>query len=74
MISRPMRLWKVGLATAMGCSYAVVMVVPPLRDFFELTSPPATIWLQMAVVVAVAGALVVSIPALTSRLLDEPRR
>jgi cation-transporting P-type ATPase E len=74
MISRPMRLWKVGLATAMGCSYAVVMVVPPLRDFFELTSPPATIWLQMAVVVAGAGALVVSIPALTSRLLDDPRR
>jgi cation-transporting P-type ATPase E len=74
VISRPMRLWKVGLATAMGCSYAVVMVVPPLRDFFELTSPPAQVWLWMAAVVAVAGSLVVSIPRLTYRLLDEPRR
>jgi cation-transporting P-type ATPase E len=34
--SRPLRPWKLGLVIAMGLGYVVVLVVPWLRDFFEL--------------------------------------
>ena len=44
LISRPLRLWKIGLAAAMGASYLVVMYVPFLRDYFELDLPPAEAW------------------------------
>ena len=49
LISRPLRLWKVGLAVAMGLSYVVVMAVPWLSDYFELASPPIGSWVVIAI-------------------------
>jgi cation-transporting ATPase E len=64
VISRPLRLWKIGLAAGMAASYAVVMVVPFLHDWFELDLPDGGAWLPAAAVVAVAGALIVALPRL----------
>ena len=40
LISRPLRAWKLGLATSMAAGYGVTMAWPPLRSFFQLTLPP----------------------------------
>ena len=53
--SRPLRLWKVGLVGAMGVGYAVVMVVPWLRDFFELSLFWDAAWWYSAAAVAVGA-------------------
>jgi cation-transporting P-type ATPase E len=62
VISRPLRAWKVGLAAAMGASYASVMAVPVLRDFYQLDPPPAALWAPMALIVAAAAAVVIATP------------
>jgi cation-transporting P-type ATPase E len=62
VISRPLRAWKVGLAVAMGASYAAVMAIGPLRRFYELHPLPLSLWWSIAAVVLVAGAAVVAVP------------
>ena len=49
LISRPLRPWKVGLATVMGASYLVTMAWPFSRDYFELDLPPVEALAAMAV-------------------------
>ena len=60
--SRPLRLWKIGLAGVMAASYGVVLGVPFIRDFFELSLPTAQVWWVSLAVVAVGGAVVVALP------------
>jgi cation-transporting P-type ATPase E len=63
LISRPLRLWKVGLAVLMGLSYVVVMAVPWLSDYFELASPPAAAWVVIAIGSSAAAIVItVSVP------------
>ncbi len=62
VVSRPLRLWKIGLAVAMGASYVAVLSVPLTRDFFELTLPSGDVWSASLLAIAVGGALVVAIP------------
>jgi cation-transporting ATPase E len=60
LISRPLRPWHVGLVSAMAASYAVVMAVGPLRDFFALDLPPSWAWFGIvAAVVTGAVAMVI---------------
>lgn len=62
VVSRPLRPWKIGLATGMAGSYLLVMVWPFARNFFELDAPPAWMWGPTAAVVAIAAAGVITIP------------
>jgi cation-transporting ATPase E len=66
-ISRPLRPWKLGLASAMACSYVLVMVLEAGRDFFELDSPPTAAWIISAVCVVVGGFAIAMAPRLTDR-------
>jgi cation-transporting P-type ATPase E len=68
VISRPLRLWKIGLAAAMAASYAVVMVVPFLRKWFELDLPDGGAWWPAVGVVIAAGALVAAVPLVMPQL------
>jgi len=60
--SRPLRPWKVGLAAAMAGLYALVIVVPFLRSFFELVVPNGQMLTLGAAAVAIGGALILAIP------------
>ncbi len=55
LISRPLRGWKVTLATCMAGSYAIAMAVPFGRDFFQLDAPTLSGWILMLSAVAVGG-------------------
>ncbi len=58
LISRPLRPWKIGLATAMAGLYTLTMVVPSLRNYFELDPPGTTAWLYVAAATLVGGAAI----------------
>ena len=60
--SRPLRLWKVVLAAAMGASYALIMVIDWTRDFFELFRFPVDGWAVVAVSVGIAGLAIYNVP------------
>ncbi|HUF99378.1 MAG TPA: HAD-IC family P-type ATPase [Ilumatobacter sp.] len=60
--SRPLRVWKVGLTTAMAASYVVVMAIPWTRDYFELDLFTGDAWLIVAGAVLVATAGIVAVP------------
>jgi cation-transporting ATPase E len=68
--SRPLRRWKVGLATTMASLYAVVMAVPVGRRFFDLSVPPLATWLVAAAATIVAGFAVVMVPRVMPVLRD----
>ena len=56
LISRPLRAWKVSLATAMAASYGAIMAWPSLREFFQLDVPSLAPWLWVVGAVAAGGA------------------
>ncbi len=60
LISRPLRPWKVGLAAAMAGLYTLTMVVPSLRNYFELDLPGTTAWLYVAGAALVGGAAIIA--------------
>ena len=62
VISRPLRPWKIGLAAAMAGSYALVMMWPFARNYFELDAPPTWVWIPTVAAVVIAGSGVVNIP------------
>ncbi|MDY7100424.1 MAG: HAD-IC family P-type ATPase [Actinomycetota bacterium] len=59
LISRPLRAWHTGLVAAMAASYAVVLSVEPLREFFALDLPPRWAWAGIAAAVAVGAVVLV---------------
>ena len=71
VISRPLRPWKIGLAAAMAGSYALVMVWPFARDYFELDAPPTWVWIPTIAAVVIAGAGVVNIPRAIRRYQNQ---
>jgi hypothetical protein len=50
----------------MAAGYALIMLIPPLRDFFELYPPPAWAWTPMAVAAAAGAAGVLLLPRLVA--------
>ncbi len=62
VVSRPLRLWKVGLAAAMAACYVAVLSVPFARDYFDLSIPEGDVWTVSVLTTAVCGGLVVAIP------------
>ncbi len=67
LISRPLRPWKIGLAAAMAGLYTMNMVVPFLRDYFELDLPPSTALVAVGIASAIGGLGVI----LTTHLFDD---
>jgi cation-transporting ATPase E len=67
--SRPLRSWKLALVAGMGLGYAVVMVVPFLRDYFELELFWSSAWWFSATAVVAAGVVIVALPRLIAPVL-----
>ncbi len=65
LISRPLRPWKIGLATAMAGMYSLTMVVPSMRDYFQLDLPGTTAWIMVAAAGIIGGAAITAITRLT---------
>ena len=62
VVSRPLRAWKVGLASAMGAFYVAVLLIEPLKDYFEFDHPPDVIWLEIILCAAAGAAGVILLP------------
>ena len=71
VVSRPMELWKVGLAASMAALYVLVMVVPFAREYFELDTPPVDAWIVTIIGSLVAGVGVWLAPALVAKLVPD---
>lgn len=67
VVSRPLRLWKVGLAAVMAGMYALILAWPRTRHYFELTIPDARMWAACAIGVAAAGVAIVAVAARANR-------
>jgi cation-transporting P-type ATPase E len=62
VVSRPLRLWKIGLAGVMAACYIAVLSVPFARDYFDLSIPEGDVWTASLASIGVSGLLVVAIP------------
>jgi cation-transporting ATPase E len=62
VVSRPLRLWKIGLAATMAAMYALVLAWDFPREYFELTIPDGNVWLACGVAVAAAAIAIIAIP------------
>lgn len=70
-VSRPLQLWKIGLAAAMATLYVLVLVVPFLRDYFELDLPGRDPWIVTIIGAIVAGVGVWVVPAWIERFVPD---
>lgn len=59
LTARPLELWKLGLIAGMAGLYALVLLVPFGRNYFQLELFPAWLWLLCVVTAIVGGALIV---------------
>jgi cation-transporting P-type ATPase E len=67
LASRPLAAWKIALAAAMAASYALIMAIEPLREFFQLVPPPGHLWWTIGAGIAIGGALIVGVRLVTDR-------
>ena len=72
--ARPIRAWKVALIGCMAALFGLCMVVPFLRDYFELVDPPAGTVVMMAIVVAATAALLPVVWRLGSHVVSHGGR
>ena len=73
LASRPLAVWKVGLALGMLASYVLVVAIEPLRHFFRIDPPDdaTSRWLVLAAIV-IGGVFVVAAKLIVDRI--EARR
>ncbi len=57
ILARPFNAWRLWLVTSMCGAFLVVLLLPGLRDFFELTPPPLVMLLASVGVAAIACGL-----------------
>lgn len=60
LTARPLELWKLALLAGMAGLYALVLLVPFGRNYFELELFPAWLWLVCLATAVIGGALIVS--------------
>ena len=65
--ARPLELWKLGLIAGMAGLYALVLLVPFGRNYFNLQHFPAWLWLVCVATAIVGGALIVLAAWIVSR-------
>ncbi|MFK8025798.1 MAG: cation-translocating P-type ATPase [Ilumatobacter sp.] len=68
LVSRPLHLWKVGLAAAMAALYVGVVAIPFLRNFFELDLPQGSVWAPITIGSLAAALGVWLVPAAVERM------
>ena len=59
LTARPLELWKLGLIAGMVALYALVLLVPFGRNYFQLELFPAWLWLLCLATAAIGGVLIV---------------
>jgi cation-transporting ATPase E len=62
VVSRPLRPWKIGLVAAMTGLYAIVLLWPFPRNYFELNTPDLEHWTAALVAIIVGGAAIALLP------------
>lgn len=67
LTARPLEFWKLALLAGMAGLYALVLLVPFGRNYFQLELFPAWLWLVCLVATAVGGALIV----LAARIVNQ---
>ena len=65
--ARPLELWKFGLIAGMAGLYALVLLVPFGRNYFNLQHFPAWLWLVCVATAIIGGALIVLAAWIVSR-------
>ena len=65
--ARPLELWKLGLIAGMAGLYALVLLVPFGRNYFNLQHFPAWLWLVCVATAIIGGALIVLAAWIVSR-------
>ena len=65
--ARPLELWKLGLIAGMAGLYALVLLVPFGRNYFNLQHFPAWLWLVCVAAAIIGGALIVLAAWIVSR-------
>ena len=61
VVSRPLRLWKVGLAIAMAGMHACIIAIPFTRNYFELEWLNGKTWLMVSFATLGASLLIIMI-------------
>ena len=69
VVSRPLRIWKIGLAVAMAGLQACIIALPFTRNYFALEWVDGRTWGCIAIVVAIASFLVAALPYLIPGIL-----
>src|SRR5690606_2027238 len=69
LASRPLAWWKIALAASMLASYLLVLVIDPLKDYFQLDLPAGSEprW-QIVVAIAIGGDALVATGIATRRI------
>ena len=67
LTARPLELWKLGLIAGMAGLYALVLLVPFGRNYFNLQHFPAWLWLVCVATAIIGGALIVLAAWIVSR-------
>jgi cation-transporting ATPase E len=57
ILARPFNAWRLWLVTSMAGAFLLVLVVPPLRNYFELDLPPLVVSLAAIGIASLACAL-----------------
>jgi cation-transporting ATPase E len=68
-LARPFNWWRTLLVAAMALSIAVILVVPALRNFYELAVPDADIVAEMVVIGVLAVIAIEVVWRVTQRML-----
>ena len=66
--SRPLRLWKVGVAVLMAAGYGLILALPSAREYFELDMFSGAPLVMVGVAVLVSSLLIFAIPTLVPGL------
>ena len=69
VVSRPLRMWKIGLAFAMAGLQACILALPFTRNYFALEWVDGRTWGCITIVVAIATLLIAVIPYLVPGIL-----
>ncbi len=57
ILARPLNLWRIALIVAMGAAFVGALVIPWVRDYFDLVTPSAVVVAECAAIAAVGAAV-----------------
>ena len=57
ILARPLNAWRIALIAAMGVAFLGALVIPWVRDYFDLVTPSAAIVVETVAIAAVGAAI-----------------